>query len=130
MAFFIKPPVTEALELSAFSGRNRRLSAAVIYIIYQLIAVIPAVCKNTAVFNIYMLKDRNGKVYVVPLSLTNHYVDRITVCINGCMDFCAGAAPAVSNFSRGDCPSGRRRCAGGPEQWRRRAIFPAARHPC
>ena len=53
-----------------------------------------------------MLKDRNGKVYAVALFLTNHYADRITVCINGCMDFCAGAAPAVSGLSRGTVLSG------------------------
>ena len=130
MTLLIQPPVTEALKFSAFSGRDRRLSAAVIYIINQLIAVIPAVCKNTAVFNIYMFKDRNGKVYVVPLSLTDHYVDRIAVCINGCMNFCAGTAPAVPDFSRGDRPSGHRRCAGVPGRWRHPAIFPAVRHPC
>ena len=101
MALLIKPPVTAALKFGTFSGRNGRLAAAVIYIINQLAAVISAVGRDTAVFYIYMLKDRNGKVNVVALSLADHYADGIAVCICGCMNLCAGTTPAVPDFSRG-----------------------------
>lgn len=130
MALLIKPPVTAALKFGTFSGRNGRLAAAVMYIINQLAAVISAVGRDTAVFYIYMLRDRNGKVNVVALSLADHYADGIAVCICGCMNLCAGTAPAVPDFSRGDCLSGRQRCADGPGRWRHRAIFPEVRHPC
>lgn len=71
------------------------------YIINQLIAVIPAVGKDAAVLYIYVFKNRNYKVYIIPLPFADHYADGIAVCIHGCMNFCAGPAPAVADFSRG-----------------------------
>jgi len=38
-----------------------------------------------------MLRDRNGKYNIVPMSFTNHYVNGTVV--RSCMEFCAGTRP-------------------------------------
>lgn len=116
MAFFIKPPVTQALVFSAFSGRNRRLAAAVIDIINELIAVIPAVSQDAAVFHIDMFQDRDRIVDIIPLSFTDHYVNGIAVCIHGSMYLCTGTAAAVPDFVRESHFFRHLRCDGVPGQ--------------
>ena len=45
-----------------------------------------------------MIQQRDCVIDIVTLPFTNHKINRITVCIYNCMDFCAGSTTAVSDF--------------------------------
>lgn len=98
MSFFIKPPVAMSLDFIAFSGRNGRFSTSFIDIVYKLLTIIPSVCKHHAPFQRHMFQYQNGKIYIIPLSFTNHEIYRITISIYYSMDFCTDTTTTMPYF--------------------------------
>lgn len=82
------------------SGWYGWLPTPAINVINKFIAVISTVGKDIASFNIYMFKDGDCEIDIIPLPFTDHYVNRITICIHSSMDFCAWTAAAVPDFVR------------------------------
>mgnify|MGYP003179350996 CR=1 FL=1 len=97
MSFLIKPPVTVTLKPGSFSGGDGRFPTVVINIINQLVAVISPISQDLAAVQADWFQQWDCHIDIVPLSLAQPKINRITVCIYNCMDFCAGPATAMAN---------------------------------
>ena len=121
MSFFELPPVTFALEFcSFFDGMVG--SPIFIDIIDKLPAVLAPVGQHVTAGNVHVFEYRNGIFDISALPLAYYNSDRIAVCVNRRMDFCAVSAAAMANFIHRPI-WGLQRYAGGSGQWRGRWKF-------
>ena len=91
MSLFVKPPIAMAFKFSTFSRRNRWFSSMGIDIINQLVTVVSTICQYITSIGIDMIQQRDCVIDIVTLPFTDYKINRITVCIYNCMDFCAGS---------------------------------------